>query len=221
MSDPLITRLEIHQYTSFLPDIGRDYNGFNLVYEPGGKATLVGFVLRVFTDVGVIGEYNGGTALDYAAFPMFAPYLFGKNALERERIYTDVNRALRQVARLGYAPVDIALWDIAGKIHDRRSTGSWVGTRTACRATPAPITATTSRTACPARTPSRTSPSSASSWATRHSRSTAGGGRRSARRSPTSTRSGKRVGAQDGPDDRPGLRVHDVRGGAQGRLGVR
>jgi L-alanine-DL-glutamate epimerase-like enolase superfamily enzyme len=119
LSDPLITRLEIHQYTSFLPDLGRDYNGFNLVYEPGGKATLVGFVLRVFTDVGVIGEYNGGTALDYAAFPMFAPYLFGKNALERERIYTDVNRALRQVARLGYAPVDIALWDIAGKIHDQ------------------------------------------------------------------------------------------------------
>ena len=49
---------------------------------------------------------------------MFVQYLFGKNALERERIYTDVNRALRQVARIGYAPVDIALWDLAGKYYD-------------------------------------------------------------------------------------------------------
>ena len=56
--------------------------------------------------------------LDLAALPMFVQYLFGKNALERERIYTDVNRALRQVARIGYAPVDICLWDLAGKFYD-------------------------------------------------------------------------------------------------------
>ncbi|MDP3063229.1 MAG: enolase C-terminal domain-like protein, partial [Chloroflexota bacterium] len=49
---------------------------------------------------------------------MFAHYLMGKNALERERIYSDVKRALRQVARMGLAPVDIALWDIAGKYYN-------------------------------------------------------------------------------------------------------
>jgi len=118
MSDPIITRIEVHQFASFLPDIGRDYNGFNLVYEPGAKTTMGGYALRIMTDVGVVGEHAGGTALDYAAFPMFVPYLFGKNALERERIYTDVNRALRQMARIGYAPVDIALWDLAGKFYD-------------------------------------------------------------------------------------------------------
>ena len=118
MSDPLITRLEVHGFVSELPDIGRDYNGFNLVYEPGARTPLPGYVLRVLTDVGVVGEYAGGTALDYAAFPLFVNYLFGKNALERERIYTDVNRALRQMARIGYAPVDIALWDLAGKFFD-------------------------------------------------------------------------------------------------------
>jgi len=118
MSDPIITRIEVHQFASFLPDIGRDYNGFNLVYEPGAKTTIGGYVLRIMTDVGVVGEHAGGTALDYAAFPMFVNYLFGKNALERERIYTDVNRALRQMARIGYAPVDIALWDLAGKFYD-------------------------------------------------------------------------------------------------------
>ena len=118
MADPIITRVEVHQFASELQDIGRDYNGFNLVYEPGARTPLPGYALRILTDVGVVGQHVGGTALDYAAFPMFVKYLFGKNALERERIYTDVNRALRQMARIGYAPVDIALWDLAGKYYD-------------------------------------------------------------------------------------------------------
>jgi L-alanine-DL-glutamate epimerase-like enolase superfamily enzyme len=50
--------------------------------------------------------------------PRFASYLIGKNALERERFYSDINRALRQVARIGLAPIDIALWDLAGKVHE-------------------------------------------------------------------------------------------------------
>ncbi len=118
MSDPIITRIEVHQFGSSLPDLGRDHNGFNLVYEPGGSVSMGGYVIRVMTDIGVVGEYAGGSALDYAALPLFVHYLWGKNALERERIYTDVNRALRQVARIGYAPVDIALWDLAGKFYD-------------------------------------------------------------------------------------------------------
>ena len=44
--------------------------------------------------------------------------VLGKNPLEREKIYHDVKRILRQVARIGLAPVDIALWDLAGKYYD-------------------------------------------------------------------------------------------------------
>lgn len=117
MGDPIITRIEVHRFATELPDLGRDHAGFNLVYEPGARAKMTGHILRVMTDVGVVGEYVGGSALDYAALPMFVGYLFGKNALERERIYTDVNRALRQMARIGFAPVDVALWDLAGKFH--------------------------------------------------------------------------------------------------------
>ena len=128
MSDPKITRIEVHSWASELPDLGRDYNGFNMVYEPGGSLTLKGFIYRVFTDVGIIGESADSKALDVAALPIFANYLFGKSALERERIYTDVNRGLRQTARVGYAPVDIALWDIAGKFYDapiHKLLGGW------------------------------------------------------------------------------------------------
>ena len=115
MADPKITRIEIHTYSYTLDNLGTDYNGFNMVYMPGNTIEASSHILRIFTDVGVIGEYAGGSDTDYATLPRFKHYLLGRSALERERIYTDVNRALRQVARIGLAPIDIALWDLAGK----------------------------------------------------------------------------------------------------------
>lgn len=118
MADPIITKLEIHEYEYSLENMGRDYNGFNLVYEPGGKATMRGKILRVITDAGIVGEFAGGSDAEYSTLKNFLHYLIGKSALERERIYSDVRRALRQVARIGIAPIDIAMWDIAGKLYD-------------------------------------------------------------------------------------------------------
>jgi len=118
MADPKITKIEIYEYEYTLNNLGKDYHGFNLVYEPGGTVTSRGNILRIHTDAGVTGEYAGGSATDYATLPRFVHFLLGHSALERERIYTEVSRALRQVARIGYAPVDIALWDLAGKLYD-------------------------------------------------------------------------------------------------------
>jgi L-alanine-DL-glutamate epimerase-like enolase superfamily enzyme len=117
MTEPRITGIEVHTYTYTLNDLGTDYNGFNLVYVPGGAVVQTNRIIRILTDAGLVGEYAGGSAADYAILPSFAHYLIGKHALERERIYADVKRALRQVARIGLAPVDIALWDLAGKYY--------------------------------------------------------------------------------------------------------
>ena len=117
MAEPRISGIEVHTYTYRLDELGKDYNGFNLVYVPGGAVQQTGHIIRILTDVGVVGEYVGGSAADYAILPSFVHYLIGKHALEREGIYSDVKRALRQVARLGLAPVDIALWDLAGKYY--------------------------------------------------------------------------------------------------------
>jgi L-alanine-DL-glutamate epimerase-like enolase superfamily enzyme len=48
---------------------------------------------------------------------MCAEYLIGRNALEREVIWNDLKRALRKQGRFGMGPIDIALWDIAGKAY--------------------------------------------------------------------------------------------------------
>lgn len=119
MSDPKITRIEIHEYKWTLPEMGRDYNGFNLIYEPGAKAQMTGYVMQMFTDVGIVGEFAGGGRAEYSTLPQFWHFLKGRSALERENINSEVKRALRQVARIGIAPIDIALWDIAGKLYNQ------------------------------------------------------------------------------------------------------
>ena len=119
MADPIITKIEVHEYQFEMENLGTDYNGFNLVYEPGNRISQRGNILRIETDQGIVGEYAGGRAAEFSTIPLFAHFLIGRSALERELIYTEVKRALRQVARIGLAPIDIALWDIAGKLYDQ------------------------------------------------------------------------------------------------------
>lgn len=115
MSDLTISSIELFQFRYEIFDLGTDYNGFNLVYEPGSRLPGSGHVIVVRTAGGLQGEYVGGSATEYAQLPRLATYLLGKHALERERFYTDISRAQRQVARIGFAPLDCALWDLAGK----------------------------------------------------------------------------------------------------------
>ena len=119
MADPIITKIEVHEYQFEMENLGTDYNGFNLVYEPGNRISQRGNILRIETDQGIVGEYAGGRAAEFSTIPLFAHFLIGRSTLERELIYTEVKRALRQVARIGLAPIDIALWDIAGKLYDQ------------------------------------------------------------------------------------------------------
>ena len=96
-SRPIITGIEIHEFEYSLPDMGTDYNGFNLVYEPGNVLTRRSCAVRMLTDVGLVGEVlTNNTAL--ATLPMFVHYLIGKNALERETIYQDIKLIKQLVA---------------------------------------------------------------------------------------------------------------------------
>ena len=112
---PKITKIEVHQFKFDKVDITRTGEG-GIVYQPGAKSTTTAFGLRILTDTGPVGEYVGGRATDYAALPTFVDYLIGRDALQRELIYARVSHATR-MDRIGFAPVDIALWDLAGKYH--------------------------------------------------------------------------------------------------------
>lgn len=111
--DIKITKLEVHEFEYELKDRGPDYNGFFMIWAPGGVVKRRGAAIKIHTDAGVTGEYVGASA---AQVGVFAEYLLGKNPLMREFLFNDIKRALRHTNNASYGPVDIALWDIAGKL---------------------------------------------------------------------------------------------------------
>lgn len=113
-----ITKIESTEFSYPIEDVGTDGNGFNPVYDPGEVLNRKLFALQIHTDVGIVGEYVGGNSPGAAQINMFADYLIGKNPLHRERHWSEIKRALRKYDRMGMGPVDIALWDLAGKHYD-------------------------------------------------------------------------------------------------------
>jgi L-alanine-DL-glutamate epimerase-like enolase superfamily enzyme len=118
--DLRITRVTVHEFTWEYPDLGRDATGFNAAVDKGSTSRLPGYVLSIETADGITGEYSwsqGGNRVSTAQIQMVARYLIGRSALERELIWNDLKRALRKHDRFGTGPIDIALWDIAGKAY--------------------------------------------------------------------------------------------------------
>lgn len=115
MSELRIERIEVHEFTFDMKDMAKDSTGFNLVYKKGGKQRGYRYAMKVHTNEGVTGEYVGGCSPTFAEFNMFAAQLIGRNPLERESIYNDAKRALRKYDKMGMGPIDVALWDLAGK----------------------------------------------------------------------------------------------------------
>jgi len=115
MSNLRIERIEVHEFTFDMKDMAKDAHGFNLVYTKGNIHRSASYAMKVHTDAGVVGEYVGGCSPTFAEFNMVARQLIGRDPLERESIYNDVKRALRKYDKMGMGPIDIALWDLAGK----------------------------------------------------------------------------------------------------------
>ena len=115
---PVITAVEITEFTIPLPDMGKDLTGFNLAYSPGETVATRRFALQIHTDAGITGEFFAGTGESFSQIALVAPYLLGKAPLQREPIYNDLKRALRKSDRTALGPIDIALWDIAGQFYD-------------------------------------------------------------------------------------------------------
>ena len=115
---PEITKIESTEFSFPIEDVGYSPNGFCLVYEPGTTTRRKLFAIRIHTNTGLTGEYVGGNSPGAAQINMFANYLVGKNPLHREKHWSEIKRALRKYDRMGIGPIDIAMWDFAGKYHD-------------------------------------------------------------------------------------------------------
>ena len=116
MSSPVITKIEITQYR--LPYKDTASTGMNIYYEPGastGGRKLLG--IRIMTNEGIVGEYISIAPGTLPQVEAIGPALIGKNPLEREWFYDTAKVVLRKQDKMGIGPMDIALWDFAGKYY--------------------------------------------------------------------------------------------------------
>jgi len=126
----LIDRVEIVEFTfearnMGVPDSrgpasrhGGGTPGGAVGYAPGQSTTLTRYAVAIETADGCRGEYVThyvGTRSALAQSLMLAPSLIGRDAEAREGLYDDLKRELRQYDHMGHGPIDIALWDLAGK----------------------------------------------------------------------------------------------------------
>ena len=115
---PEITRIETVEFSYRLDDVGTPPGGFDVVYDPGNAMERRLFATRLRTSDGLTGEYVGSNSPGAAQIDIVADYLVGRNPLERERHWSELGRGLRTYDRMGIGPLDIALWDYAGKRYD-------------------------------------------------------------------------------------------------------
>lgn len=117
-----IARIEIHEFTFEVENLGLESESekaiYNIGYKPGGRIELSKYAVVIEADDGARGEYVThwvGTKAALAQSLMMAPNLIGRDPEQREGIFDDLKREFRQYDHMGHGPLDIALWDLAGK----------------------------------------------------------------------------------------------------------
>lgn len=117
-----IDRVELHVFGFDVPDLGLGRHHAagvgNVVYLRGGSFHAQRFALRICCDDGACGEYVThwvGTPSTLGQVRMLAPNLIGRDPETRALIFDDLKREARAYDHMGHGPLDIALWDLAGK----------------------------------------------------------------------------------------------------------
>ncbi len=111
--DLKITRITVTTFRHEIEEMGREETlGFDVVYQPGNRLVQNGSILTIETSNGILGQTPGG--IDKRT----ADYLLGRDPLQREILWHDLKRARRSPDGTPPGAVDIALWDIAGKLYE-------------------------------------------------------------------------------------------------------
>jgi L-alanine-DL-glutamate epimerase-like enolase superfamily enzyme len=121
----IITDVAIIPFTFKVPGLGlgghRAMGVSNLRYAPEEALTVSRYAVRIRTDDGAEGAYVThwvGTPAALAQTIMLAPHLLGRDSDDREQIYDDLKRELRAYDHMGHGPLDIALWDLVGRMRN-------------------------------------------------------------------------------------------------------
>ena len=117
-----INQVEVVEFSFEARNLGPAYADaqavYNIGYKPDSSLQLTKYAVVIRTDDGARGEYVahwGGTRTSMAQTVLLAPNLLGRDPDRREYLWSEMRRELRQHDGMGIGPIDIALWDLAGK----------------------------------------------------------------------------------------------------------
>ena len=117
-----IVRVELSMFHFEAPGLGLLAHGAagvgNLIARKGAHLSARRWAVRIETREGARGEYVthwAGTPSSFAQASMLAPHLLGRDPDAREAIWQDLKREVRAYDHMGHGPLDIALWDLAGR----------------------------------------------------------------------------------------------------------
>lgn len=117
-----IDGVEVHEFTFQARNLGLESENegavYNIGFKPNSVMELSKYAVVIKTDDGCRGEYVThwvGTKAALAQTLMMAPNLIGRDPEQREGIFDDLKREFRQYDHMGHGPIDIALWDLAGR----------------------------------------------------------------------------------------------------------
>jgi L-alanine-DL-glutamate epimerase-like enolase superfamily enzyme len=116
-----IERVELVAFTFEVENLGVESTAgatYNMVCKPGGKIEIERYALALVSSDGLRGEYVThwvGTRIAFEQTRALAPMLLGRTTRDREWLFDEFKRELRQYDHMGHGPVDIALWDLLGK----------------------------------------------------------------------------------------------------------
>ncbi len=120
-----ISRVELSRFGFEVPGIALPPHGAagvgNMIAAPGGRMSASRWAVRIETDDGARGEYVThwvGTPAAFAQAAMLAPHLLGRDPDTREAIWQDLKREVRAYDHMGHGPLDIALWDLVGRMRE-------------------------------------------------------------------------------------------------------
>lgn len=116
----IINHVEVIDFSYEIPDMGAAFeNAHNHVgYLPGGRLQMSKYAIVITSEDGVRGEYVtqwGGQRSALQQTLQLAGDLPGKDSDMREAFYNEWKRRLCHMDHMGQGPVDICLWDLAGK----------------------------------------------------------------------------------------------------------
>ena len=108
-----IRRVEVHVISFPMHHVG--HSGYEHTDLKGAVTNRTRMAIRVETADGAVGEFVGGNESMIGQTRTCARLLLGFDGFERELFYDVAKRKLRKNDRMGVGPIDIALWDLAGK----------------------------------------------------------------------------------------------------------